>query len=154
MIFDRVFMIRLEVLPALVLELRTIMEPPPSTLCERCQVLEFDDSALGFQSGTESTGYFLQADKIDNTGRHSLDYGLLDSLPNLPILSESARRGCSFCSILRESIQQCEISGQHVLIRLEYCFKGAGYPWIEDMNHGLCALLATVLTVEENEYGW
>ncbi|KAI0171471.1 heterokaryon incompatibility protein-domain-containing protein [Pestalotiopsis sp. NC0098] len=150
MIFDRVFMIRLEVLSVLVLGIRTIMEPPPSTLCERCQVLEFDDSALGFQSGDESTGYFLQADRIDHEGGYSLDYGLLDSLPDLPILSESARRGCSFCSILRKATQECDLSKQNVFIRLEYCFKTTKYPSTE--HHDLCALLAEVWAAEEDKY--
>lgn len=128
------------------------MESSPSTLCERCQVLEFDDSAIGFQSGTESTGYFLQADAIGDDGRYSLDYRLLDLLPDLPILSESARRGCSFCSILCEATRECNISKQNVLIRLDYYFQDVEY--LTTKYEGLCALLARVLAVEENEYGW
>lgn len=34
-----------------------------------------------------------------------IDYWLQDTLPDLPELSESARGGCHFCSVLREAIQ-------------------------------------------------
>lgn len=72
----------------------------PSTqvarLCERCQVLSFDDSDPRFNiTGEVDVRPYLVVD---------LDYLLHDSLPNLPILHESAKAGCDFCRLLRDSI--------------------------------------------------
>ncbi|KAI0853904.1 HET-domain-containing protein [Daldinia vernicosa] len=67
--------------------------PPLAHLCQRCSVLEFYDSDVPRALG-EHPGLF----------RLKLDYFLLDSLPDLPCLAESAYNGCDFCSILKNAI--------------------------------------------------
>lgn len=71
---------------------------PQSCLCERCKVLEFDDSTFGWKEGTEDDGFYLDHPTWDTS--FDLDYCLEDTLPDLPVLRTSARRGCNFCSLL------------------------------------------------------
>lgn len=131
------------------------MDAPVSDLCERCRVLEFDDSTIGYQGGTESGGYFLQAEDpwVHGNSTYYLDYRLLDSLPHLPALSESCRRGCSFCLILRQAlIQECNVSEQDVDIKLHLCFKSV-YKSTRIAWGGLRSLVANVLLVDDDRYG-
>ena len=96
-------------------------------LCKYCQVLSFNDSDPRFKGITEDgTQPYLCV---------GLEYQVHDSLPDLPILQESAKGGCDFCRLLRGTIlsedsaadntlrqflvekQQCDVE-----ISLEYCW--------------------------------
>ena len=99
----------------------------PAKLCKYCQVLSFNDSDLRFKGTTEdgSPPYLLVG----------LDYEVHDSLPDLLVLHESAKGGCDFCRLLRDTIlsedsaaddtlrefveekQQCDVK-----LSLEYCW--------------------------------
>jgi hypothetical protein len=129
------------------------MDASLSDLCKRCRDLEFDDSKIGHRGGTESGGYFLQANDSSNSGVYSLCYELSDSLPDLPILSESSRGGCSFCSILRQAIvQDCNLSKQNIKVTLDLCFKSVYNP--DGFTYGgLRSLVASVLLVNDDQYG-
>ena len=77
---------------------------PQSPLCERCKVLEFDDSAFGWKEGTEDDGFYWNYPH--NNGRLDLDYCLEDSLPDLPVLRTSSRQGCNFCGLLLTALTE------------------------------------------------
>jgi hypothetical protein len=64
-------------------------------LCKYCNVLSFDDSHPGFKGIKDGTQSYLLVD---------LDYEVHDSLPDLPVLHESAKGGCDFCHLLRDTI--------------------------------------------------
>ena len=71
---------------------------PQPSLCERCKVLEFNDSEFGWKEGTEDDGFYL--DYLTLSHSFDLEYRLEDSLPDMPVLRTSSRRGCDFCSLL------------------------------------------------------
>lgn len=90
-------------------------------LCERCKAIEFDDAGLGGVeeiSGIDGKSRLrfpqtlaglMRRDtfdprKNDYMRRLQLDYRLEDHFPRLPILSESAFRGCPFCLFLKTAI--------------------------------------------------
>ncbi|OTA95173.1 hypothetical protein M434DRAFT_394070 [Hypoxylon sp. CO27-5] len=130
--------------------------PPLAKLCERCRVLEFDDSAwLGaHQAGSEEEGYYLEVAK-GFTDRFKLDYFLLDSLPELPWLTDTANNdGCDFCVVLKKAIQKyARGCFNEVLVSLYYQW----YPFNsrEDgrPSIGLKSLLAQVLWIGYDENG-
>ncbi|KAL7621874.1 hypothetical protein AAE478_007374 [Parahypoxylon ruwenzoriense] len=78
--------------------------PIPSTLCAKCRVLSFDDSALGTSAIDSRSGGSYFRIHAGSDYRPFLEYELEDVLPDLPVLSGSARRGCGFCGLLRGSI--------------------------------------------------
>lgn len=110
--------------------------PTPSGLCERCKVLEFDDSALGSRVGTEVDGYHWET---SDYWHDFLDYTLVDSLPALPALSHSAENGCGFCSILCQAIRGCDFAGQKIGIQLRLHSND-----LRDYRRCLESLLATI----------
>ncbi|KAI2467252.1 hypothetical protein F4781DRAFT_402634 [Annulohypoxylon bovei var. microspora] len=83
--------------------------PPPANLCESCRVLEFDDSFPGAYQAGSKEGYYLEV-KVDKnnpkTWNFDLNFSVLDSLPDLPQLEETAQAGCGFCAVLKKSIQK------------------------------------------------
>ncbi|KAI1214496.1 HET-domain-containing protein [Annulohypoxylon truncatum] len=100
--------------------------PPLANLCERCRVLEFDDSAWpgAHQAGSEAEGYYLEG-PIDlykpSTWSLKLDYSMRDSLPDLPRLEHTAKDGCGFCAVLKKSIQKyAKACFDEVLVSLGY----------------------------------
>ncbi|KAE8347137.1 heterokaryon incompatibility protein-domain-containing protein [Aspergillus arachidicola] len=70
-----------------------------SSLCEKCQVLQFDDKALGAHVATSKTGKrYAKLDTGLDTGLF-LEYSLKDTFPDLPVLAEEE---CGMCAFLRE----------------------------------------------------
>lgn len=65
--------------------------PFPDGLCNRCQDLKIDDRDVG----DRRWNHFL-----------SVPYSLEDILPDLPVLSQSALRGCKFCELLKSTISE------------------------------------------------
>ncbi|KAI0384850.1 HET-domain-containing protein [Hypomontagnella monticulosa] len=97
--------------------------PPLANLCESCRVLELDDSKWpAYIGGSDSGGYYLDIVKEHlKSGRFHLDYFVLDSLPDLPDLSNTAQKGCDFCSVLKRAIQSCaRDSFNEVVVSLFY----------------------------------
>ncbi|KAI0098600.1 HET-domain-containing protein [Hypoxylon sp. NC0597] len=129
--------------------------PPLAKLCERCRVLEFDDSAWpgARQAGSEGEGYYLELAK-ESADRFKLDYFLLDSLPELPWLSDAANDGCGFCAVLKKAVQKyARGCFDEVLVSLFYQW----YPFnnLGDGRRsiGLKSLLAQVLWIGYDENG-
>lgn len=81
-----------------------------SVLCERCSVLDFDDSLYGFEAGTETGESYLATEHH----HFPLDYFLVDSLPGLDVLRTSSGKGCRFCGLLLTALleQNLECSGR------------------------------------------
>lgn len=63
-----------------------------SKLCKKCSVLAFDDTELAY----EENGLRVSALIF-------LEFEHLDTLPDLPLLQESAVAGCLFCAALRNA---------------------------------------------------
>ncbi|KAI1476512.1 HET-domain-containing protein [Daldinia eschscholtzii] len=83
--------------------------PPLANLCERCSVLEFHDSDVpGAYAARSGTGETCLAAPEEHPDLFSLklDYFVLDSLPGLSCLAESARSGCDFCAIMKNAIEK------------------------------------------------
>ncbi|KAI0386981.1 HET-domain-containing protein [Hypomontagnella monticulosa] len=95
-------------------------------LCDRCQVLQFDDSVLGAGTSDESGGYFFRNGGPDH--HPFLKYDLRDHLPDLPVLSKSAQHGCDFCNILRISVLKdaAKRPEQELRVRLQLIFSPEG----------------------------
>ncbi|KAI0179569.1 HET-domain-containing protein [Hypoxylon sp. FL1284] len=73
-------------------------------LCSRCQVLAFDDLAIG-GAICNKPGKHRFGSRDCNATRHTTAYELRDALPALPVLTESIRQSrCAFCQILKASI--------------------------------------------------
>lgn len=73
-------------------------------LCDRCQVIWFDEKALdGFMSTSEEGHPILESDN-DSWLQFDLPFFREDVLPDLPRLKESAEEGCEFCKFLRGAI--------------------------------------------------
>ncbi|KAJ5088547.1 hypothetical protein N7456_012163 [Penicillium angulare] len=81
-----------------------------SPLCDRCQVLRFDDKENGGTIKTSPTGEDYVS--FGPNQRILLDYDLEDEFPDLPILSASSSR-CALCSVIKDKI---------------LAFKGVMYP--------------------------
>lgn len=121
-----------------------------SSLCPRCErVLDFDDS-MGVvrirEDGTRSLDFMADDGGwakswprrfVDHHRR--VDSHVEDSLPGLPRLEQSAARyGCSFCSLLRNTILKKDHKYQgELMIELYWVWEAASL-----RNTGLCALIA------------
>lgn len=71
-------------------------------LCENCQQSALRDDSPAFRVETNIFGHRSVVTDEDSTV--PTNYFLLDHLPELPQLRESALSGCELCSFLRESI--------------------------------------------------
>ncbi|UPK93131.1 hypothetical protein LCI18_004066 [Fusarium solani-melongenae] len=111
-----------------------------ANLCETCSVIQFDDDDIAEFYEAEQ-GNLPPSLSIDGCGRgHKipLDYEVVDFLPTLPLLEQSAGRGCEFCSILRHEIIRVGFNYRgYVQINLEYHW---GNYFFEEL--GLSALVA------------
>ncbi|KAI0893496.1 HET-domain-containing protein [Annulohypoxylon nitens] len=96
-------------------------------LCERCQVLQFNDSA--FEQGARDESGRRCFEICGPTGTHPfLEFSLKDQFPGLPILSDSARNGCAFCEVLRTSlVESCShLPAQEIHVRFQLVFSPEG----------------------------
>ncbi|EXF82053.1 neutral/alkaline non-lysosomal ceramidase [Colletotrichum fioriniae PJ7] len=122
--------------------------------CKECwNAIIFDDSADEFFEGTN------QADQP--TLRHSREGGDMveldsvrcwdDTLPDLPMMAESAAAGCRMCGFLREELIRREISyDDDVYISAVYLY--GGLPDLEVVfptEYGLAFWRCSVFTMEE-----
>ncbi|OTB01025.1 hypothetical protein M426DRAFT_224658 [Hypoxylon sp. CI-4A] len=131
--------------------------PPLATLCERCQVLQFNDSKWpgAYKAGSKSDGEYLEVlGGQPNPYRLKLDYFVLDSVPSLPWLSDAAQNGCTFCSMLKEAILRfAKPSFDQVFVSLFYQW----YPFNEieegGQGIGLKSLVAQLLWIGYDEKG-
>jgi hypothetical protein len=96
--------------------LATTMQPAPITggpsiphntvscatrLCKRCQRIPFDDGKYGgFTDSSHAGSEYLKVDNDDFIKKLDVDFELVDSWPDLDILSISAET-CGFCNLLR-----------------------------------------------------
>jgi hypothetical protein len=94
----------------------TTMQPAPITggpsipyntvscatrLCRRCQRIPFDDGKYGgFADSSHAGSEYLKLDDDDEIKTLDVDFELVDSWPDLDILSISAET-CGFCKLLR-----------------------------------------------------
>lgn len=90
------------------------------TLCERCSLLSFDDSAIGGQEVVGKDGVArLHFPESQIETRPSpieipraiyqlirLDWEVEDILPDMPRLSHSSELGCVFCQALLRSLEE------------------------------------------------
>lgn len=78
-----------------------------ATLCPTCSVIPFNDELIAShivsQDSSEASTWHITA-----AGKYPLDYMVVDFLPTLPCLEQSALRGCSFCHLLRLEIMRAE----------------------------------------------
>jgi hypothetical protein len=90
-----------------------------TSLCERCNLLSFDDLAIGGQEVEDEEGFArlsFQDSRIEfreNYGNTQRDYSLVrlgwylnDTLPYMPHLLGSSQLGCAFCNSLRLKIEE------------------------------------------------
>jgi hypothetical protein len=80
-----------------------------SSLCDRCRVLEFDDSAWpgSHRAGSDEEGFHLGIKDLGTNAAMHLDYEVFeDSLPDLAVLSRSEQKGCAFCRLLKAGVQR------------------------------------------------
>ncbi|KAK7949275.1 HET-domain-containing protein, partial [Apiospora aurea] len=99
-------------------------------------------------------------DKEDGARNIPLDYRFEDWLPDLPHLAESARNGCGFCKLFRQSLSQSGVAEKtsdatHVVLSMAYVWKTLdvdgyrvnfhGYP-----DRGLVALVVQVDFMSED----
>ncbi|KAF5516073.1 hypothetical protein CGCS363_v000347 [Colletotrichum siamense] len=78
-----------------------------STLCKKCQVVQFNDADLNGTVETLPSGQSYFAPHLEGEELHHhiyLDYDLKDVLPDLPALSQSAENGCSLCFLIKTEI--------------------------------------------------
>ncbi|KAI0890671.1 heterokaryon incompatibility protein-domain-containing protein [Annulohypoxylon maeteangense] len=108
--------------------------PSYSTLCDRCRLLELDDSALGSRGIYEGGVLSLEIEYPDEI-RASYHNAWEDSFPQLPVLSESTRKGCKFCEHLRTIFRQ-EVP--QTITRI-YCY-GTSYQCDPNQRVGLQSL--------------
>ena len=97
------------------------MEPQAAKLCKRCRLLEFNDekeggeiavTANGAQYLTLPTRWYTRSENdpgfwVIDVPREDIDSDesmFKDTLPSLPGLEASARNGCEFCALLRNTI--------------------------------------------------
>ncbi|KAI0137796.1 HET-domain-containing protein [Hypoxylon sp. NC0597] len=99
----------------------------PSNLCDRCQVLQFNDSAFGKGIRDKSGRYRFHVKDPDNI-HPFLTYDLRDRLPELPILYYSSQNGCDFCKMLIKSILKdfSHCPKQEIGVRLQLIFSPEG----------------------------
>ncbi|KAF4843353.1 hypothetical protein CGCSCA4_v008058 [Colletotrichum siamense] len=78
-----------------------------STLCKKCQVVQFNDADLNGTVETLPSGQSYFAPHLEGEEHHHcvyLDYDLKDVLPDLPVLPQSAENGCSLCFLIKTEI--------------------------------------------------
>ncbi|KAI1389007.1 HET-domain-containing protein [Hypoxylon trugodes] len=131
--------------------------PPIANLCERCCVLEFDDSTWpgAYQAGSGSKGTHLRISKKHRNYRFKLDYFLLDSAPEFPWLSDTADKGCDFCVILKKVV------GRYVRDCFDELTVSLFYEWyrgddsmeLDGGSFGLKSLVAELLWIGLDEKG-
>lgn len=118
-----------------------------SKLCEKCSVLQFDDSKIGGYEAENETGESVLnfGEHIYNSNELKLDYMQSDVLPELQVLKAASDAGCVFCGGLRNATLRTysQISGK-VTFRLRLLVSH-GF-----LAKGLCALFVD-LTVETTE---
>ncbi|KAI1421571.1 heterokaryon incompatibility protein-domain-containing protein [Xylaria sp. FL1777] len=119
---------------------RMPQESEPSSLCERCRALEFDDASLGGQKVWSAEDGFQLAMPEDPDffiKPISISYDVQDEMPTLPVLQKSADVGCGFCQLLRMAVQrEASVLEGSVEIRIRY-------QWGAD-NWGLVGLVALI----------
>ena len=70
-------------------------------LCNRCQKIPFDDGKYGgFTARSDTGSEYLKLDDGDKKRELDVDFELVDSWPDLDILSTYADT-CGFCNLLR-----------------------------------------------------
>jgi hypothetical protein len=89
-----------------------------TSLCERCNLLSFDDLAIGGQEVEDEEGFArlsfedtrIEFRENDETNRDyslvRLGWCLKDTLPDMPHLLDSSQLGCAFCNALRLQIKE------------------------------------------------
>jgi hypothetical protein len=104
-------------------------------LCETCSVIQVCDTLLESHLVKKDGGSLSLSIAPTQIGRGikiPLNYEVVDSLPNLFGLQQSADRGCVFCFALRHEITRARFNYHgYVCIRLAYhwgddYFKGLG----------------------------
>ena len=87
-------------------------------LCERCQKASFDDGKhKGFVAISDTGSEYLKLDNDEVEVELDTDFELDDSLPDLEILTASAKE-CDFCDLLRLQIKEskeCKNLGQMLI---------------------------------------
>uniref|UniRef100_A0A8H7K7G0 Uncharacterized protein n=1 Tax=Bionectria ochroleuca TaxID=29856 RepID=A0A8H7K7G0_BIOOC len=100
-------------------------------LCDKCFVIQFNDKLLEprvvkevVQQDGELSTLSLSPEEDHKV---LLDYHVVDTLPELPLLNESANLGCDFCSLLRREIIRAGFDYHGSMeIRLAYSWGTAG----------------------------
>lgn len=128
---------------------RDTTEPSGGNLCATCSVIPFNDERLASFILTQdrrepcwdtigAAGIYPRNPKSVTKGRYPVDYRVVDFLPTLPCLEQSALRGCDFCSLLRLEIIRAgfDYTG-FVEITLVYRLGADHFPTL-----GLAALVA------------
>lgn len=129
----------------------------PSTFCEKCRAVIFDDSAIGVYAAQSADDgeEFLQIKgrnfrDISLTKRIAINYNVEDSYPDLIFLSQSAAAGCKFCDFLRTMALEPNLQktsseagiditrADKVQIRMQYLWKVD--PLETPTANSLCAL--------------
>lgn len=111
-----------------------------ANLCETCSVIQFDDDDIAefYNAELGDLPSSLSIDRCDLGDEIPLDYEVVDFLPTLPLLEQSAGRGCEFCSILRHEIIRADFDYRgYVQINLKYHWGNFVFPGL-----GLSALVA------------
>ncbi|KUI56542.1 hypothetical protein VP1G_03929 [Cytospora mali] len=117
-------------------------------LCERCQILNYDDEDdclkiakdgtpfLALHSDVEAWSTRFEVSKLPpNTSRFE------DDLPDLPGLKRSSEEGCDFCRLLRAVIIESSYE-HHGAVVIEMC-----YAWDHDNCNGLTAFVVKLYNV-------
>lgn len=129
---------------------RDTTKPSGGNLCATCSVIPFNDERLASfivthdirepcWDITAAAGFHPERYRyIPANGRYPLDYRVVDFLPTLPCMEQSALRGCDFCSVLRLEIIRAEFDYiGFVEISLVYRLGGYSFP-----DLGLASLVA------------
>ncbi|KAI1471764.1 HET-domain-containing protein [Daldinia caldariorum] len=128
--------------------------PPLANLCRQCSVLELDDSDVpGAYAARSDTGEVCLAAPEQHPDQFSLklDYFVLDSLPGLPCLAQSACGGCDFCAIVKSAIERhARGSFDQVLV---YLFFQWYRPCEDEPPVRLRSLIAELLWIGYDEDG-
>ncbi|KAM7214567.1 Heterokaryon incompatibility protein (HET) domain containing protein [Rhypophila decipiens] len=152
------------------------LSSPPATplrgarLCTRCQVLEFDDRKAGGSVGIAETGKkYLRmpnSERVRNWEEWTLplNFQLRDHLPVLPVLEKSAKGGCEFCAMLRDTMLHRSVEGAVMweagvsgfFSQTAECIVGLQWVWsgtdMERLGAGGMALRVSVMTpADRNE---
>lgn len=127
-------------------------------LCERCQKIPFDDGKYGGFVGQSDTGHdCLKFDEDDKELTLEVDFLLVDSWPELDVLTGSAK-SCELCEILRlqlrETTFQARFDRGKIKIEISYEWKTIQEHYPSD-DYALMALFALVNgQAEHEESGW